>query len=1263
MNEYNTVKQSPLAGLAAYGGGSGSTLFGRKGVDGYEIQRSLRFNSADSANLSRTPSSASSRRTWTWAGWVKRSALGATQGRIFGGGTSDYFDLYFPSGDELRVLWTGNNLTTTTALFRDPTAWYHIVLAVDTTQSTAADRIKIYVNGTLQARSSTNPSQNYDTAVNNTVLHTIGRYAGSTGTTYFNGYLADVYFVDGQALSPSSFGVTNSDGVWDPKEFTGSFGTNGFHLDFADPADLGDDNSGNGNDWTPNNLVGSAPGLLTADQGFGVVTYTGNGSSQTLSSLAFQPDLVWIKRRDADGRNMLFNSISGATKGLHTDHTAAEFTDSATLTGFTSSGFSVGSHALANANNGTYVAWCWKGGGSAVSNTDGSVTSSVSANTTYGLSVVSFTVGTAPYTVGHGLGAVPKMIILKSRSGTTNWVVYHESTGNQSRTYLNLTNAASSGENYLNSTSPTSSVFTLASSGEFSGNMLAYCWSEISGFSKFSSYTGSGSSGNKVTTGFKPKWVMVKRTTNISGSHMGWVIIDSERGHNKRLSAQSLQEENDGPINAASSPNDDITFQEDGFTLASGASATNGNGETYIFAAYADKPDPPDIDSLIDTPTNYDASSGNNGGNYATLNPLDSTLGSNLTNGNQDAAGSSSWSTAHARGTFGLTSGKWFWEVTRTGGSGANAMIGFGNKAYSLTESFSSTPANGWLFNFANGTEILRPSGGGSGYFSGSAMGVGDTVGIALDMDAKTAVFYKNGTAGASISLSSTKTGSTDNIDELFPVVGVYNANVAFNGGQRPFSQTVPTGYSSLCTQNLPDPAIADGSTYFDALTYTGSSSPQTVSGLNFASDLIWIKSRSHTGWHILQDSIRSFGKTLFSNSTNAEIGNANDLISNVTATGFSVNTNYNSGSDTATTTTSGSNNYVTWAWNAGANSDKTYTVKVVSDSGNKYRFDDFGTSAVTLDLSEGSTYVFDQSDNTNAGHPLRFSTTANGTHGGGSEYTTGVTVTGTPGQAGAKTTIVVAASAPTLYYYCSVHSGMGGQANTNSTAGASNFNGSVQATVKANQTAGFSIVTGSGNSGTYGHGLNAKPDLVIVKQRNNAVAWAVAHSALGAMKDNIIYLNGSNANTNSSNFWGSSNFDSSVFPVSSNICTSGATFVAYCFTSVAGYSAFGSYTGNGSADGPFINIGFRPKFILLKRSDADNYNWNIHDASRDADNVVSARIFPNTDATESTNIALLDFTSNGVKLRTTDTVWNASGGTYIYACFSEHPFKNARAR
>ncbi len=235
---------------------------------GYSISRSLRFNSADSAYLSRTPASAGNRKTWTWAGWVKRSTSGARS--IFGAykSASEYSFFRFYSNDALEFYQDDpsdiqNVSIVTSSIYRDYSAWAHIVLAFDSSQSTSSDRVKIYVNG-LQLTafsSSAYPLQNTNFAVNNNGLHVIGALSSSgSASGYFNGYLADIHFIDGQALTPTSFGEFDATtGVWMPKAFTGSYGSQGWKLDFADNSSntattLGKDSSGNGNNWTPNNL-------------------------------------------------------------------------------------------------------------------------------------------------------------------------------------------------------------------------------------------------------------------------------------------------------------------------------------------------------------------------------------------------------------------------------------------------------------------------------------------------------------------------------------------------------------------------------------------------------------------------------------------------------------------------------------------------------------------------------------------------------------------------------------------------------------------------------------------------------------------------------------------------------------------------------------------------------------------------------------------------------------------------------------------------
>jgi len=222
-----------------------------------------------------------------------------------------------------------------------------------------------------------------------------------------------------------------------------------------------------------------------------------------------------------------------------------------------------------------------------------------------------------------------------------------------------------------------------------------------------------------------------------------------------------------------------------------------------------------------------------------------------------------------------------------------------------------------------------------------------------------------------------------------------------------------------------------------------------------------------------------------------------------------------------------------------------------------------------------------------------------------------------------------------------------------------SNTNGTITSSVSANTTSGFSIVTYTSTTGTVGHGLGVAPAMIIIKPRNNTDQWTVGHVGLGGWQYGIP-LNTTAATQTNTGFWNSTAPTSSVFSVGS--WSNGFNMVAYCWAPIAGYSAFGSYTGNGSADGPFVYLGFRPRFIMIKRTDAVG-NWEVLDSSRNPSNAANLALYPNLSNVEDTS-PTDDFLSNGFKIRTaTDSNQNTSGGTYIYAAFAENPFKYANAR
>jgi hypothetical protein len=732
------------------------------------------------------------------------------------------YTIQLGSGGEIAVYAYSSSayqyFRNTSAVFRDYSAWYHFVVAFDSTQATDTNRIKIYVNGVLQSTTSGSgsgwPSLNYDGGVNNTIKHQLSENVG--GAQYFDGYLTEINFIDGQALTPSSFGQTDTiTGSWVAKKYTGSYGTNGFFLTFADNSaatstTIGKDYSGNGNNWTPNNIsvtagstydsmldvpsgsgyadggngrgnycvlnplilvpagtisngnldysrgstashgsaaasftlpttgkwywevtacssannemigianiqnnpqlpaAGSeigggsrgdygyrsdgnkynngnqgaygatyssgniigvawnsdagtlvfykngtsqgtafssitqsagkfAPAVSSAETSpdsfnfgqrpfsyavpsgysalnttnlsdptvkngagyFAATLYTGNNTSQSISNAvngtSFQPDFVWIKNRSGAISHSLYDSVRGAGWRLASNETTAQLNYTSQMTAFNSNGFSVATtNNEVNESPTSYVAWNWKANGTGVSNTAGTITSTVSANTTSGFSIVTYTGTGANATVGHGLGVAPSMYIVKRRTGGIgNWAVWHTGLSNTTTSYILLdsTAAQSTSTSLWGSTAATSTTLGIGTSvttNNSTDTYVAYCFAAIPGYSSFGSYTGNGSTdGPFVFCGFRPRFFMIKRTDTTTN----WIMYDTAR--------QPYNTTNPGPIyaNLSSAEETNVTLTafdvlSNGFKPRNTSSwaESNASGGTYIYAAFAENP-------------------------------------------------------------------------------------------------------------------------------------------------------------------------------------------------------------------------------------------------------------------------------------------------------------------------------------------------------------------------------------------------------------------------------------------------------------------------------------------------------------------------------------------------------------------------------------------------------------------------------------------------------------------------------------------------
>ena len=1146
-------------------------------LGGYQIERSLRFNSADSAYLNRTPASAGNRKTWTWSGWVKRGKLGATQWLFDAdNGSTDSTELNFAigSGDTLSI---GGSLTTwrvTTQVFRDPSAWYHIVLAVDTTQATANNRIKFYVNGSEITAFSTlnNPTQNLDLAVNQAIAHYIGIRTGLTSP--LDGYLTEINFVDSPVLVGSTTnasttvtlttGTTTNIGIgWNvggtniPSGATVSSITSSTQFVISSAA-TGTGSSINIGVTPPVSAFGetdASTGVWKPKKYDG--TYGTNGFY-----LPFKTASQWSGYFDGTGDYLSFNGSTGTT--LSGDFTVESwvYLPSVTTTApimcigdsFSSPGilFYVNSSskiAIARANTVAFT-----GSTSLVANTWNHVAFVRSGSTITG------------YLNGVSQGTFTNS---STFSGTTTVIgreVYNSGVGGQLTGYISNLRIVNGTAVYTGTFTPPTSQLTA-----ITNTSLLTCQSSTFVDNSTNAFTITAF-GDARPQQFSPFTLDV--TDDHSGTGNNWI------------------------------PNNlDLR--------------TTGTG----------------ADILVDSPTSYGTDTGVGGevrGNYCTLNGTSIGANATLSNGNLDISYGSSATRNATMGTFGMSSGKWYWETTIV--SLGTPSIGITNTpSPSDVSNYPGFAANGWSY-LSDGTKYNS----GTGVAYGATYTTNDVIGVAFDADTRELTFYKNG-----VSQGVAYTGLA--VNTYFPAFGDGSAAGTWSGstnfGQRPFQKwngsayvanTAPSGFKALCTQNFTTPTIGATSTtqadnYFDVGLVAGSASVDQTITTAFAPDFYWSKNRNSTIDHGLYNTIAGGNKYLSSNATTTETTTTASVVT-FNSTGVSLKAGGSIINDATRT-------YVGWLWRGGGTGSTNSNGTAKSSSVTV----DSGTDTVTWNshgMSDGQKIGF-------------FAATM-------------------PGGLSAGTLYYVRDAATNTFKVAASSGGAAIDITSNGTTVTAHT--TLTSTVSASATSGFSIVTytGSGANATVEHGLGVAPSMLIAKVRSSAGDdWTVYHTSIGAT--NRVMLNLTNASA-ASTVWNNTAPTSSVFSVGTIGDTNrlNATIVAYCFAPVAGYSAFGSYTGNGSTDGPFVYTGFRPRYILIKRTDSAD-NWAVYDTARDEYNQATKQLRPDAATAQldpaGSPAVYYDFLSNGFKNRGSNSQCNANGGIYIYAAFAEHPFKYSLAR
>ena len=882
--------------------------------------KSVRFNSGDSAYLNRTPSSAGSNTTWTLSTWVKKTG---NDNHIFGAGAGNNpgrFGFGFNGSDKIFafVIASGSIVfsITTDAVFRDPAGWYHLVLIADTGNSTQADRFKIYVNGVRQTVSGTLMPSSQNTFVNTTAAHTFGRRS-YTSSDYFNGYLASTILVDGTAKDVTDFGAFDDNGVWQAAAYSGTFGTNGFHLfDFANESGIGNDSSGNDNDFTANNLVAATGSPQTS-----AITNVSNSTTTLAYSAQF---------------------VKASTESLTTNQYNASSTAGLFACWMKHEGGTI---------TGENRPWIFAAGPTGGNHTILTVTTSKKLNFyDYQSGSLTFSL-TQTSSVDLSDGGWHHILLRWDTSQSTStdrvkiWIDGEEETlsgtfpsQNGTQQILNSNNKHYLADQayerkywscklaqvvLLNGAQTYTASDFLTADGK-PKTSLSITFTNPSAYLTFADSSNLGDN----TSGYASDWSVngtpTQETSDTPSVKTSVLTFTNNNGFGDFTTGMAVTQSDDaasGTLYAIASGSNQMTVQR-----------VTGNFATTKLLNGPSLGDPEDLDILFDVPTNGDSSDdtgagGEVSGNYATFNPLMATSEFTYANGNLETsfdAGDNNITVS----TIAPKSGKWYAEIVFTASGVANNFYGevAVADASKIGEGFNSSTST----RYREGSADIYGAGTATGTKSDFA--VDDVMGVAVDADNDTVYFYKNNT------LEGTVTGL--NFDGYaIGVAGNSGTNRTFtavvNYGQRSWVYSAPSGYKALNTASLPTPTIADGSTAFDIATYTGNFTDGTaITGLNLSSapDLVWIKARSQAYDHMMFDSVRGATKNLRPNKRDNEGTNANDLQS-FDSNGFTVGYGgYVNGNNVT---------FVGWCWDGGtstvSNTDGSITSSVRGSTTNGF--------------------------------------------------------------------------------------------------------------------------------------------------------------------------------------------------------------------------------------------------------------------------------------------------------------------------------------